>query len=290
MALPDTSGQDRPRPRPTQSVERALALLDALGRVDHALTLTEVTAEAGLHVSTGFRLLRTLEHAGYVARDGAGAAYRLGPRIFTLAHALERQFDIRTVARPILGMLTEATNEMSSLTVLLGKEVMLLERATSQNQLGFMAGVGARSPLYCTAAGKCLLAYANPALVEQVLAEPLEPRTPTTITDPARLRAELERIRSSGHAIDDCEREPGLFGIAAPVRDARGQVVATVGVSGPAERIKTPALPETIDLLRQAADNLSDKLSWVSPVPTTNDRHLDAARVGPSLSGEDSRA
>jgi DNA-binding IclR family transcriptional regulator len=251
--------------KPTQTVERALSLLDVLGRADHALSLTEIAQQAGIHISTSLRLLRTLAMTGFVERGAVKGQYRLGSKIFTLAHALERQIDLRSLARPILQGVTAATNEMSSVAVLDGSEVMLLERAISRNELGFLAGPGSRGPLYCTAAGKALLAHADPELIERILSGPLPPRTPTTITTPEALWAELARVRAQGYAIDQCEREPGLFGVATPVRDVSNRVIAVLSVSGPAERINTPALPQTIATIREAAAVLSAKLGWVDP-------------------------
>jgi DNA-binding IclR family transcriptional regulator len=253
------------QPKPTQTVERALILLDVIGAADHSLTLTDIAQSAGIHISTCTRLLRTLEASGLVARDDAKSGYRLGRKIFTLAHALERQLDIRALARPVLQHLTDVTGEMASLAMLHGDEVMLIERSVSRNELGFLSGPGARVPLYCTSAGKVLLAHADAELVARVLSGPLPQRTPTTITTPDALRRELADVRAQGYAIDRCERENGLFGVAAPVRDVASRVIAVVSFSGPAERINTPALPEWTAVLRQMAEQLSTELGWVAP-------------------------
>jgi DNA-binding IclR family transcriptional regulator len=253
------------QPQPTQSVERALTLLDVIGAADRSLTLTDIARRAGIHISTCTRLLRTLEASGLVARDEATSEYRLGHKIFTLAHALERQLDIRALARPVLQRLTEVTGEMSSLAMLHGDEVMLIERSISRNELGFLAGPGARAPLYCTAAGKMLLAHAEGELVDRILAGPLPQLTPTTITAADELRLELAKIRAQGYAIDQCERENGLFGVAAPVRDVASRVIAVISFSGPAERINTLSLPAWTDVLCELAAQMSIQLGWVAP-------------------------
>jgi DNA-binding IclR family transcriptional regulator len=250
-------------PKPTQTVERALSLLDAIGAADRGLTLTDIAHKTGIHKSTSTRLLRTLEASGLVARDEATNGYRLGRKIFTLAHALERQLDIRALARPVLQRLTDITGEMSSLAILHGDEVMLIERGASRKELGFLAGPGARAPLYCTAAGKMLLAHADGDLIADVLAGPLPQLTPHTITSPDALRQELATVRAQGFAIDRCERENGLFGVAAPVRDVTSRVIAVVSFSGPAERINTPSLPEWTRVLCQLAEEMSTQLGWV---------------------------
>jgi DNA-binding IclR family transcriptional regulator len=269
MVIRDERKQDESKQKPTQSVERALSLLDVLGDADRSLTLTDIAQRSRVHMTTCLRLLRTLEASGLVVREQISGHYRLGPKIFTLAHALERQLDIRDLARPILQRLTEFIGEMSSIAILQGDEVMLLERRVSRNELGFLAGPGARAPLYCTSAGKVALAHADIELLERVLSGPLRQLTPTTITNPDALRAELAKIRWQGYAIDNCEREPGLFGVAAPVRDVANRVVATISTSGPAERYNTPALESWIAALDDAAKDLSTQLGWIEPVNTS---------------------
>lgn len=251
------------QPKPTQTVERALTLLDVIGEADRSLTLTEIAQRGGIHISTCTRLLRTLENAGLVARDDGTNGFRLGGKIFTLAHALERQLDIRAVARPALQHLTDVTGEMASLAVLHDNEAMLIERAIARNELGFRAGVGARAPLYCTAAGKALLAFAESELVEEILAGPLPALTANTLTSPDALRVELGKVRAQGYAIDRCERENGLFGVSAPVRDVAARVVAVMSFSGPAERINSPTLSAWIAELLEMAAQVSSQLGWV---------------------------
>jgi DNA-binding IclR family transcriptional regulator len=252
-------------------VERALILLDVIGAADSSLTLTDIARRAGIHISTCTRLLRTLEASGLVARDAATCEYRLGRKIFTLAHALERQLDIRALAWPVLQRLTDITGEMSSLAMLHGDEVMLIERSVSRNELGFLARPGSRAPLYCTAAGKMLLAHAEDELVDRILAGPLPQLTPTTITTADALRLELAKVRVQGYAIDQCERENGLFGVAAPVRDVASRVIAVVSFSGPAERINTPSLPAWTEVLCELAAQMSSQLGWIDPGETAQD-------------------
>jgi DNA-binding IclR family transcriptional regulator len=265
------AGRGTAQLKPTQSVERALNLLDVIGAADRSLTLTYIARRAGIHISTCTRLLRTLEASGLVTREAATSEYRLGGKIFTLAHALERQLDIRALAWPVLQRLTDVTGEMSSLAMLHGDEVMLIERSVSRNELGFLATPGARAPLYCTAAGKVLLAHAEVELVDKILAGPLPRLTPTTITSADTLRLELAKVRAQGYAIDQCERENGLFGVAAPVRDVASRVIAVVSFSGPAERINTPSLPAWTEVLCELAAQMSSQLGWIDPGETAQD-------------------
>jgi len=251
--------------RPTQTVQRAFALLDLLGQADKPLPLTELANRAGLHPSTCLRLLRTAGAQGFVERVGSSGHYRLGAKIFTLAYALERQMDIRAVVRPVLRRLSDAINESASLVIRLEHEAMVLERVVGKGELGFQISVGARGPLYCTAAGKALLAFADPLLIDEVLAGPLPRLTAATLTDPVALRADLDDTRERGYSIDNCEREDGLFGVAAPVWDAADRLVGVVVSSGPSERLNTATLPQTIAALLDAAADMSARLGHTLP-------------------------
>lgn len=253
--------------RPTQTVQRAFALLDLLGQADHPLSLTEVATRAGLHPSTCLRLLRTAEAQGFVERLKTSGHYRLGAKIFTLAYGLERQMDIRAVARPVLQRLAGTINESASLVIRLDHEAMVLERVIGKAELGFQLGVGARGPLHCTSAGKALLAFTDPASADDVLKGPLPRLTASTLSDPAALRADLDRTRERGYSIDNCEREDGLFGLAAPVWDAADRLVGVVASSGPSERLNTASLPTTITALLAAATDISSRLGHAPTRP-----------------------
>ena len=259
-----SNGTHQPQ-RPTQTVQRAFALLDLLGQADRPLALTEVATRAGLHPSTCLRLLRTAESHGFVERLASSGHYRLGAKIFTLAYGLERQLDIRALVRPVLQHLAETIHESASLVIHLDNEAMVLERVIGKTELGFQLGVGARGPLYCTAAGKALIAFGNPIFLEEMLQGPLPRLTATTLTDPAALRADIELTQERGYAVDNCEREDGLFGLAAPVWDAGGRLIGVVASSGPSERLNTASLPSTIAALLSAAADMSARLGHTPP-------------------------
>ena len=102
--------------------------------------------------------------------------------------------------------------------------------------------VGTRAPLHCTAVGKVLLAHADPQLFELTVKNGLAPLTPLSITLAPDLRRELIAIVDRGYAFEEEESEPGLRGVAAPVRDFSGEVVAAIGLSGPTHRMSKKVL------------------------------------------------
>ena len=249
--------------RPTQTVDRAFSLLDVLADSERPLSLSEIAQLAELNISTCLRLLRTLEQRHYVERTHDSGAYRLGARIFALAHALESQLDIRSIARPVLERLSRVTGESAGLIVRQGNEGIVIERVVGPAALRHVTGLGHRGPLYCTSAGKALLAWGDPGFVERYLAtEPLVPLTPTTIIDPARILVELDQVRNRGYALDFGEREVGLVGAAAPIRDVGDRLVGAIGCSGPVNRLTETVMATLVAGIVAGANEISIQLGW----------------------------
>lgn len=256
-----------PRSVGVQSVERAVAALKLLGDDEPELGVTELARRLHLHKSTISRLMATLEAGGFVQQDPRSGRYRLGLQLATLAARALNQYDLRDVARGALHALAHATDETCTLAVRDGDDAVNIDQALSTNPVKHLGWIGRRLPLHCTAAGKPLLAFAARADVERVLARPLVAYTARTVTDPAALRLEIERIRGDGVALAVEEFEPELSAAGAPVRDHRGEVIATVTASGPTFRVTPDRLAGLAVMVRDAADQLSASLGFRAPSP-----------------------
>jgi len=218
------------------SLAKGVRLLDELGQLNRPVGLTELSRTAGLAKSTTHRLLSSLVAAGLVSQQPDGR-YALGLRLFELGSRAGAALDVRSVARPQLERLRDTTGETAHLGVLLGDEVVYIEKVESEFAVRMSSRVGGRNPLHCTALGKCLLATGSEALSERVLSRPLMARTPRTHVDPDRLRQELSAVRARGWALDDEESDEGLRCIGASVRGAEGTTIAAVSISGPSTRV-----------------------------------------------------
>ncbi|MFP3913827.1 MAG: IclR family transcriptional regulator [Actinomycetota bacterium] len=238
-----------------KTVLKALSLLNLVARHPN-LTLSELGRKAGVPAPTALRLLRALQEESLVQVDGDGR-YRLGVHCLVLGSTYLENFDLRTEARAELERLAEDTGETVHLGVPEGTEVIYVDKVETSHSVRMYSRVGAASPMYSTGIGKAILSHASPGLIQEVVAAGLAPRTPNTITDPDRLRAELEVIRERGYAVDDIENEEGIRCAAAVVLGADGSPVAAVSVSGPATRIT----PERIPLLGQAVQTVTGRLS-----------------------------
>jgi DNA-binding IclR family transcriptional regulator len=219
---------------------KALDLLGAFSFREPRLSLAELATRTGIPRPTAFRLLTTLEQAGFVTK--VNGEYQLGIKCFVLGNIVGATLDIREKARPHLEALRDATAETVHLAVLDGWQVLYLERLQSPRPIGFMRSrVGGSVPAYCTGLGKTLLAFKPEDAVAAWLAtQTMKAMTPQTITSPRRLVKELRAIRERGYGVDEQEHEIGVHCIAAPIRDHAHEVVAAVSVAGPADRMPRP--------------------------------------------------
>jgi DNA-binding IclR family transcriptional regulator len=167
---------------------------------------------------------------------------------------------VSEVARPLLFSLREKTNETVHLAILDGTEIMYVYFLESTQAVRMRSDLGLRKPAYCTAEGQAILAFRPPEIVQGVIRQGLQPRTPQTLTDPDELIKALDTVRQKGCAVEDEESEIGVRCIAAPIRDDAGEVVAAVGVAGPVNRLSKKALTAFMPHVIATAEAISARL------------------------------
>ena len=250
-----------------RAVERAIAILDVLAQ-GGSRTGAEIARELHVHRSTALRLLGTLERHALVERDQRTARYRLGRLLPQLAIVVTGEFDLRFVARPVCERLAAAVGETATLDVLVGDVIVPVEQATASTSVVSVNWLGRRTPVHCTASGKVIAAFGKDTVRERLLSLPLDRVTPNTITDRAKLEAQLEEARQTGVARTHEELEVGLDAIAAPVYGVDGEVVAALDVSGPSHRLRNR--PDLDRLTREGAADLSRRLGYRGKRPETS--------------------
>jgi DNA-binding IclR family transcriptional regulator len=246
-----TSGNE-PTERLIAAVERAVAVLGVLADSPEDLGTNEISRRTGINASTVSRLLATLAQDELVHRVPASGRYRLGVRLVQLGNAALARVDLREVVRPHLLALMEATGETSTLSVPGGNTAVTVDFVQSPSTVRSVAEIGRPSVTHATATGKVYLAYTG-----VVPAGPLRAYTPHTITDPERLAAEVDDVKVRGWAQARGEREAQLHAVAVPILDARGELVAVLGVQGPAGRFDGAAMSAAVDRLQERAATLS---------------------------------
>ncbi|MEW6771912.1 MAG: IclR family transcriptional regulator [Bacillota bacterium] len=243
------------------SVERALSILEALGANPEGTGVTRLGKELGLHKSTVHRLLNTLMKYGFVEQDEATERYRLGMRFISLGLSFLHQLDFRREVLPYLKELAEITGETTQLGVLEGSEVLYLERCQSQETI--TVNLGLKAPAHCAAEGKVLLAYLpEDRLREYFQTQTLRQFTINTIVNPEQLLLHIERVRAQGYAVSAEELADSLRGLAAPIMDVHGRVVAAVGIVGPASRLTLERINRLIIVLQESCHSVSLHLGY----------------------------
>lgn len=242
-----------------EALARGLAVLSRFDQTTRDLSLTEIAASTGLSKSTTFRILKTLEEAGYLARHSGTQRYSPGLKVLELGFTALSNLGIRDAARPHLERLSQETGETASLSLLDGLEVVYIDRVRNRSIVGVVLGLGSRIPAHCASMGKAMLAHLPAeALATLLEGAPLIPCTPRSIVDTAAIQRELARIRRRGFALNEQELELGLRAVAAPIWDHNRQVVAAINTTGSVRTISRRRLiDELAPRVKAAAGQIS---------------------------------
>jgi IclR family transcriptional regulator, pca regulon regulatory protein len=220
----------------SQSLERGLAILSSFHSDRALIGVSELSRELRLSRSTAHRYVATLAKLGYLQQDPDSKRYRLGPKVLDLGFSAINSMDVREISAPYLRQLSDETGFTVNLAILDGTDVVYIERCRTagpgQREIDLNLHVGSRLPAYCTAMGKAILAFVAEERLEEIIPRiEFVPRGPNTLTSASAFRAELERIRASGIAVNDEELAYGLRSIAAPIHSHAGEVVAALNLA-----------------------------------------------------------
>ncbi|MBX3530449.1 MAG: helix-turn-helix domain-containing protein [Rhizobiaceae bacterium] len=254
-----TSDEGSGQPRRTDhvgSLEKGLAVLDALAAHPRGLTLTDTAEAVGLTRAGARRLLLTLVATGHARQEGR--LFLLTPRLLTLARSWLTGVPLWEFALPHMRAVAEALNESCSAAVLADTDVVYVARVPGERIMSVSLHVGTRLPAWCTSMGRVLLGGLAPADLPGVLSRSkLVQNTPKTQTDPAALMRAIADAARDGYALVDEELEMGLMSIAVPIRERSGRIVGAINVPAQSARytpakLKAAALP----VLRKATADI----------------------------------
>lgn len=222
-------------------LEKGLAVISAFDQDRPRLTMTEVASLCGLTRAAARRYLITLEYLGYVTSDRK--MYALTPKVLRLGQSYMHSARLPRIVQPELHKLAYGLKEASSAGVLEGADVICIAATSAGRVVSSTLQPGTRVPAYCTANGRVLLSALPQSDVDAWVAkQTLAPLTPSTITNPDRLKAEIARARQQGYAAVDQELELGLRTISVPLKSYRGEVLAAMNISVHAARVSMDQL------------------------------------------------
>lgn len=242
---------------------KGLHLLDIMARHGKPIGVSELAVIAGMPKSGAHRLLQALVDERYVVRVPP-ASYTVSIKLWELGSAALWSFDLRRHADTLMEALMQSTGESVHLSVLDGREVVYVHKVECPNPIRAYSQIGGRAQAHCVATGKAMLAFRNPQWLAEI-AHDLSAATPRTITDPDGFQQEMQRVRRAGYAINRGEWRPGVNGLAAPIFDGTGAVIAAIGISGPDTRLRMSRLRDLTTPVREAAEQLSTELGEIGP-------------------------
>jgi IclR family KDG regulon transcriptional repressor len=259
--LPGKSGQYR-----IQLLEKAVAILETFSTDRRELTIRDLVESTGQTRASVYRIVLNLVRLGLLERDSDGRRYRVASRLFAIGSLAVH--DLRRVAMRHMQVIHDTFGCTVNLSIRQDRETVLIEILESRSAFRMASSVGSREPIYCTAAGKCLIAFEPPDVRESLMRSiDLRPYTPATVTSIADLRQMVNEARDRLYAIDNGEFEAHGRCVAVPVFDRHGAIAAALSVSGPADLIEGSRLDPIVSGLRDIGRTLSSELGALDSYP-----------------------
>ena len=249
---------------------RGLRLLELFDRGRPEWTLSELAAAAGLPRSTTYRLVVTLTELGYLENSASRKTYRLSPRVLSLGFEYLGSQELVEVARTPLERLSARTGGSTHLGVLDGTDVVYLLRIAGPSGLVSNVRIGTRLPAHATVMGRALLAnHSTEALRARFGDAPLAAVTRETATTVEALEAQLSEVGGRGYALSVAGFEAGIASVGAPIRGARGDVIAAINFIGPDSQFgRNRLLAEVVGPVCEIAEEISRRLGWNGSRPS----------------------
>jgi IclR family transcriptional regulator, KDG regulon repressor len=248
----------------TSLLKRAVSILDCFSHDRPELGVREVSRMVGMSSSTAGRLMASMKDLGVLSQNPVSHAYSLAGKVLSWSGVYVTSLDVRNKAVPVMERLHSETLETISLYVIEGNERVCVERLESPHNVRIVARVGRRLPLYAGSAGKVFLAFMSQARRKAILdTTNFEPFTPKTFIDRIALEEELAMIRDNGYAVSVGEWILEASGVAAPIFDQNGEVLASLTISGPAQRFTPEKIQVYVSKVTSVACSISRDMGYI---------------------------
>ncbi len=251
-----------------QSLTRGLNILEALGKAEGGLTLTDVSQRVALPPSTTHRLLATLEKMGYVHQAGELGRWYVGLQAFTVGSSFLASRDFVAQSHPYMRRLMEQAGETANLAILDGTEAVFIDQVQCRETMRTIVRLGSRVPLHASGVGKAIFATLADEQIDAIVKVKGLPRiTEHTITAPETMWASLRVIRQRGWSFDDEEHLPGTRCVAAPIYDEHAESLGAISIAGPSVRLPDARIKHLGPLVAHIAEEVTRKLGGRWPHP-----------------------
>lgn len=244
-------------------MQRAFAIIDALSLHPRSISLTDLSISTGIPKSTAHRILQELISIGYVVKNDRGL-YSLSFKVCELSYRVMSGLDLLEIATPVAKRLCSHVNETVHLFAPSGVDIVYLRKDEPiQASSRTMSYIGMRRPMYCTAAGKSILAmYSADECLSIWKKSHIQKYTFNTIVQYSTLQKELQLTRARGYAIDNEENEVGIRCIAGAILNTEGTPIGAVSITAPAVRMTQEKTQEYAILLKEAVNTISISMGY----------------------------
>lgn len=244
------------------SVKYALIILKLFKMNKNEIGVTEIAKQTGMAKSTVHRLISTLRKEGFLSKNPRTNQYRLGLSLLTLGGVISMHKEMYREALPLLHTLVNKINETVHICLLEKNEVVYLYRMEGVNKTKLITNIGYSNHLHCTSEGLAILAFQSKRTIDRVLNGELPAYTTSTVTDTNQLRILFSQIRHDDYVVAKDTYFEGFTGIAAPIRDYTGEVVSSIAVIGPNDRLTEEVYSLVIQEMKAAAKDISELLGY----------------------------
>ena len=257
----DKSRNPEPQGGVNSAIGRSVELLETMAGHLRPVSVQELALELDLPRQSAHRLVAQLETLNLVTREPGSDRFSVGPRLRALSLACISSYQQTSATHQILVDLVGEIGETCNVGMIDGNQIVYIDRDECEWPLRVQLRPGSRVPVYCTAIGKLLLAFAESRSRQKVLASvDLKPLTDNTITDPVLLDLAFEEIRVRGFSLNREEDAVGLVAVAVPIRDPAGTVVAGLGMHAPLARMSVERAKGYLPRMRDAATDMAEAL------------------------------
>ena len=244
-----------------QSVQRGLQILKLFSATEPVWGISDIATTLNLSKSTVSRITHDLVEEGYLEKTRN--KYRLGFSLLALSGVITSHLEIHRESKDTLKSLVQKLGETAHIAILEDLEITYLHKVECQNPVKLFTNIGKKNPPTCTGSGKILLAYQPDAAIQELIDRGLPIMGPRSITDPQKLKIELQSVRKNGYSICMDEMQEGIISIGAAIRDYTNEVVAAVSIVGPRQRGIGRNVKTYITEVIKAAEEISEKLGYI---------------------------
>ena len=244
------------------SVDLVLSLIERLAQSRRPYAMSDIARDMGISKARAHRHLRALVQHGYVLQDPDTERYSIGIKLLALGEAVRDRFDVVTATKPEIGRLRDETGQTVTVSALVEESIIVLDLLQGKTLVEFGIRPGATLDFHASAHGLVALAYGPAFLLEETLKRPLKAWTPATLTDPVKLKAEVEKVRGRRWATAADQLLVGVNALASPVFDYRNEWRGTIAIVGSTQFIGALPAARQLALVVEAASEASRRLGW----------------------------